>query len=117
IQSLTKLPPEQISDAVDELEGAGLTKVRRYMGSAPYTFSSIEPTYALYIYFKDEGLNYDPLTDIKVIVSAVAAKGQVDRTELEKLVGLPPRRINRAVDYIQDYGIANVIRTLGTAPF
>ncbi|HVA66365.1 MAG TPA: toll/interleukin-1 receptor domain-containing protein [Elusimicrobiota bacterium] len=117
IQSLTKLSPEQINDAVDELEGAGLTKVRRYIGSAPYTFSSIEPTYALYIYFKDEGLNYDPLTDIKVIISAVAAKGQVDRTELEKLVGLPPRRINRAVDYIQDYGIANVIRTLGTAPF
>jgi hypothetical protein len=117
IASTTRLSVEQINDAVDELEGAGLARVRRYMGSASYMFSSIEPTYALYICFKEAGLKYDPLADIKTVVSAVAAKSQVDRLELEQLVGLPPRRINRAVDYIQDYGIANVVRTLGTAPF
>jgi hypothetical protein len=109
--------PEEADDAVDELEGLGLVKTRNYFGTAPFSHGDIEPTYALFLHFRGQGLDYDPEEDIRSIASAVAAQKQVDGSTLAQLTDLPPLRINRAVDYLEDYGILKVLRTLGTAPF
>lgn len=111
------LTGEEINDAVEELEEYGLIQTRKYLGTAPYNFGDVEPTYALFLHFKEEGLNYDPVEDIKSVASAVASKGQIDGSGLQELCRLQPVRLNRAVAYLEDYGIVRVHKFLGTAPF
>jgi len=118
IKSNSKLTPEEINDAVDELEEYGLVKVLKYMGTAPYDFGDVEPTYALFLHFKNEGLNYDPIEDIKIIASALAAsENYINGEEIQERTRLSPVRINRAVAYLGDYDIIDVMKALGTAPF
>lgn len=111
------LSEEEINDAVEELEEYGLIQTRKYLGTAPYNFGDVEPTYALFLHFKEEGLNYDPVEDIKSVASAVASKGQIDGSSLQELCRLQPVRLNRAVAYLEDYGMVRVHKFLGTAPF
>lgn len=112
------LTEEEINDAVDELEEYGLVHTLKYMGTAPYNFGGVEPTYALFLHFKGEGLNYDPIEDIKTVASAVASqKSGIDGNGIQELCNLQPMRINRAVSYLEDYGIVRVHKSLGTAPF
>jgi len=68
------LTKEEINDAVEELEEYGLVQTLKYLGTAPYNFSDVEPTYALFLHFKEVGLDYDPIEDIKAVASAVASK-------------------------------------------
>lgn len=111
------LTVDEINDAVDELEEYGLVKVRKFLGTAPFEFGYLEPTYVLYLHFKDEGLDYNPDDDIKIVASAIASKGKVEGIELQELSKLTPIRINRAISYLEDYGIIELIKVLGTAPF
>ena len=111
------LSVEEINDAVEELEEYGLVQTVKYLGTAPYNFGNVEPTYALFLHFKDEGLNYNPFGDIKTVASVVASKGKIDGNGIQELSGLQPVRINRAVAYLEDYGIVKVHSFLGTAPF
>lgn len=111
------LSEDELNDAVDELEEYGLVRTRKYLGTAPYDFGDLEPTYALFLHFKDEGLDYDPLEDIKRVASAVASQGEVNGEEIQKVCGLPPIRINRAVAYLDDYAIVRILNFLGTAPY
>ncbi len=118
IKSNSKLTPEEINDAIDELEEYGLVKVLKHMGTAPYDFGEVEPTYALFLHFKNEGLDYDPIEDIKVITSALeASENYINGEEIQELTRLPTVRINRAVAYLGDYNILDVMKALGTAPF
>ena len=114
IQRLTpKLTAEEINDAVDELEEHGLVRIGKDVDTAPYNFSYIEPTYALFLHFKDEGLDYDPIEDIKTVASSVAAsKRQIFGNKIQERTKLQPVRINRAVAYLDDYGIVRVHKYL-----
>lgn len=116
ISSNLSLPPETVNDALDELEANGLVRVVRTLGSNPYHFFQAEPTYVLYREFKSS-LDYDPDEDIKKVATAVAACDQVDGRTLAQQTGLEIDRINLAVDYLDDYGFAKVLRFLGTSPF
>lgn len=116
ISSNLSLPPETVNDALDELEANGLVRVVRTLGSNPYHFFQAEPTYVLYREFKSS-LDYDPDEDIKKVATAVAACDQVDGRTLAQQTGLEIDRINLAVDYLDDYGLAKVLRFLGTSPF
>ena len=40
--------PQTINDAVDELEEAGMVRTLKTLGTAPYEFAQLEPTYVLY---------------------------------------------------------------------
>lgn len=112
------LSEDELNDAVDELEEYGLVRTTIvHMGTAPYDFGDLEPTYALFLHFKDEGLDYDPLEDIKMIASAVASQGEVKGEEIQKVCGLPPIRINRAVAYLDDYGIVRILNFHGSVPY
>ena len=114
IQRLTpKLTAEEINDAVDELEEHGLVQVKKDIDTAPYDFGSVEPTYVLFLHFKDEGLDYDPIADIKTVASLAASKGTIFGNKIPELTRLPPVRINRAVTYLDDYGIVRVHEYLG----
>lgn len=108
---------EDINDAVDELEEYGLVKTNKYPGTAPYDFGSIEPIYTTFIHFMNEGLDYNPVEDIKTVASAVASKGQIDGKNLQELTKLPALRLNRAVAYLENNGIINNFIFSGTAPF
>lgn len=118
IQALVPdLTPQEINDGVEELEEFGLLRVERYMGTAPYNFGDIMPTYALFLHFRDAGLDYDPAEDIKIVASAVDLSDEANGKDIQTISGLQTIRINRAVDYLDDYGIAKVIRAFGTLPF
>jgi hypothetical protein len=117
LASKLEFSPEQTDDAIDELESLGMVKTLNYFGTAPYSHGDVTPTYALFIHFKDYELNYDPDNDIKIIASAIVAEKEVDGPRLVELTGITPLRINRAINYLSDYGIAKTLRTLGTAPF
>ena len=62
-------------------------------------------------------LNYDPQQDILTTVAAIAALDRTEGPGLAAMTKLPPDRLNRAMDYVQDYGLAEVINFLGTAPY
>ena len=118
IKSNSILTPEEINDAIEELEEYDLVRVLRYMGTGPYHFGDVEPTYALFLHFKDEILNYNPVEDIKIIASAlVASEKHINGEKIQTLTKLPTVRINRAVAYLGDYGIIDVMKATGTAPF
>lgn len=110
------LSPDELNDAVDELAEYGLVVLYRELGSAPFEFVALEPTYALFLHFADF-LSYDPRKDAHAVLVAVGALGKATATELEAQTGLSHGRLNRAVDLIGDYGWAEVKKWLGTRPF
>lgn len=115
---VSMLTEKEIDDAVDELEEYGLAHTIKGLGTAPYNFGEVEPTYALFLHFREEGLNYDPIEDIKTVASIIASqKDGVDGNGIQELCKLQPVRINRAVTYLEDYGIVRVYKYMGTAPF
>lgn len=103
-----------LNDAVDELEERGLARVMRALGTS---FVQIEPTYVLFREFSDH-LDYDPENDIHRVAAAVASSSRDRRgSDLAIETGLPPGRVSRAVEYLDDYGLATVHRGRGTRPF
>jgi hypothetical protein len=111
------LSVDEFNDAVDELESFGLVKTLKTFGTAPFEFNELSPTYALFLHFKDEGLLYSPLEDIRTVAAAVAAKGELRGHELQDITKLSPVRLNRAVAYLAAYQHADVRKLFGTAPF
>lgn len=109
------LRAEEINDAVDELEEYGLVSTIKDVNATPYTFGYVEPTYAIFLHFKDEGLDYNPFEDIKTVALSVAASrsGQVRGNVIQELTKLQPVRISRAVAYLDDYGVVRVTKYLG----
>lgn len=116
IQKATQLTPEEINDALDELEGNGLVRTIKWMGTSPFAFGVAVPTYVIFLHFK-ERLSYDPEEDIRIVLHAVAAIERCDPMDLQGRTGLSVGRLNRAVDYLEDYGLAKVMRHLGATPF
>ncbi len=118
LQSLVPfLKPDELNDVVDELESYGLVKTHKFLGTAPYNFGQVTPTYAIFLHFKDEGIDYDPIEDIKAVATAIVAKGQLKGDELRSIVQVSPVRLNRAVSYLEDYGYVKVYKYMGTAPY
>jgi hypothetical protein len=111
-----ELTPEEINDAVDELETNGLAETNNELGTHPYDFRFVEATYLLYHTF-EASLPYSPSEDVRTVIAAIAALGTAEGTALTKHTGLSHGRLNRAVDYIKDHGYADVLLTLGTAPY
>lgn len=110
------LDPRTLNDAVDELKEAGLVRTLQTLGTAPYEFYQVEPTYVLFREFA-QFLPYSPDEDIRIVAAAVAATGRIDGSTLAARTSLSPGRINRAVAYLEDYGVARVRNWLGTRPF
>jgi len=108
---------EETNDAIDELKRLGLVETIDYLGTHPYEYGDVIPTYALFLHFSGHGLTYDPEQDIRSLASAIVAKKKIDGKGLAEVAGLSPLRINRAVAYLNDYGVIELIQTLGTAPF
>ncbi len=109
--------PEEMNDAIDELESLGLIETTNFLGTHPYSHGDVTPTYALFLHFKENGVEYDPEEDIKAVASTIVADKNVGGHGIAQRTELSPLRINRAVAYLKDYGIAQVFEELGTAPF
>jgi hypothetical protein len=110
------MSPDELNDAVEELESYGLVKLIRTMGTTPYEFSDLEPTYALYFHFREE-LDHNPDADICAVAVALTAAKEANGATLQETVQLSPGRLNRAVAFLDAYGHATVLRAFGTAPF
>ncbi|MEE9905973.1 MAG: toll/interleukin-1 receptor domain-containing protein [Chlorobium sp.] len=110
------LAPVEVNDAVDELESQGLAETDNELGTHPFVFGFVTATYLLFHALSDF-LSYSPQDDVRVVLSAVAALEKTDGTVLQSHTHLSPGRLNRAVDYIKDYGYADVLFALGTAPY
>jgi hypothetical protein len=108
---------EETDDAIDELERLGLVETLNFFGSHPFLHGEVWPTYALFLHFREEGLEYDPEEDIKTVASTIAAKKQIGGRQIAQITELSPLRINRAVAFLEDYGLAQIIREVGTAPY
>jgi len=118
IHDATELPPEPINDAVDELRANGLVKVHRFMGTAPYEFGIVQPTYALAYTFPDLVMGeVKPQEDVAHVAAAIASLGQADGHKLSENLKLEPNRINFAVEYLRDYGLIETLDLIGTAPY
>ncbi|WP_017326250.1 toll/interleukin-1 receptor domain-containing protein [Synechococcus sp. PCC 7336] len=108
------LDPDALNDAVDELREHGLVRVMRALGTS---FVQVEPTYVLFREFCNH-LDYDPDDDVHRVAAAVASSDRDCRgSELAKETGLSPGRVSRAVEYLDDSGLATVHRVIGTRPF
>ena len=114
---LPTLSAQELNDAVDELESNGLVKAHKVFGTAPYYFADVAPTYALFLHFRNEGLNYDPMEDVKAVAAAIVAKESLRGNELREAVPISPGRLNRAVAYLEDNGYVRVVKTFGTRPY
>lgn len=112
-----RLSVEETNDGIDELKRLGLVETTDYLGTYPYEYGDITPTYALFLHFVEHGLSYNPEQDIRTVASTVAAKKKIDGEGLAGATGLSPLRINRAIAYLKDYGVVEVMQYLGTAPF
>jgi hypothetical protein len=112
------LEPIELNDAIEDLEAHGLVSVRRYLGTGPYRFGFVEPTYALWLELEANGLlDFSPQKDVLLVVHSVAARQVLTAKDLDSLVGIPIIRLNNAVSYIKDHGIANVLESLGSFPY
>jgi hypothetical protein len=118
ISQRLSLSPEQVNDAVDELASLGLVSVARFIGTAPYDFGSVEATASMAFQLRGTGvLDYDPEDDVRMVAAAVTQKKALEGEGLQEITKLTPSRINHAVTYLEDYGLVEVSKFLGTAPF
>jgi TIR domain len=108
--------PIELNDAVDELLERGLVTTNVSMGMAPFGFVRVEPTYRLYHHFR-ERLAYDPADDIRAVVSCVASLEETNAERVAHETLLPAGRFNRAVEYIHDHSVAEVIQFMGSYPY
>ncbi|MBV8759854.1 MAG: toll/interleukin-1 receptor domain-containing protein [Deltaproteobacteria bacterium] len=109
---------DDVNDAVEELEDRGLVEVHRYLGSAPFQFGTIWPTYALAHELRGTpAMSYDPEEDALVVANAIASERSTDGARLAAATKLPANRINAAVDFLEDRGLATVYRAMGGGPF
>jgi len=118
LQAVLGMQPDDLNDAIEELQGKGLVNVRNYIGMSPFRFGLVEPTYALGHQLRNTpALTYDPELDIKHVAGAIVNARVSDGGTLASMTGIPPSRINNAVDYLEDYGLVRVLRAIGTSPF
>jgi hypothetical protein len=110
------LTPVELNDAVDELESQGLVETNKEFGTHPYSFRFVEATYLLYHAF-ESALSYSPKDDVRTAFAAIAALGSASGKDLQERTSLSTGRLNRAVEYIKDYGYADILLTFGTAPY
>ena len=118
IRARLSLEPEQINDAVDELESLGLARALKYYGTSPYNFGQIEPTTSLAFQLRGTSvLSYDPEEDVRIVAAAIAQHKRVTGPMLQETTKLTPSRLNRAIAYLADYNIIEVHAYFNTAPF
>ncbi len=110
------LATNEIDDSVLELESHGLVTLYKSLGSAPFSFVSLEPTWRLFAQFQDV-LDYSPEEDFRSVIILISKKNTVSNEEVHSLTSLPLERLNRAVKRIREEEYAKVYVHLGTAPY
>lgn len=111
-----KITPEQLSDALHELEDLGLSSFDgHYEGDDPFDFGFAQAKPPIIGWAADNGLlDFDPVADLKKVMAAVGANEALDAEELLERTGLARPRLQIAVDLIEQLGIADVTRAMGT---
>lgn len=117
IVNATRLEPLQVNDAVEELEERGAAKILRTIGTGPFNFYQVEPTHITFWDLAPE-LDYDPVDDVRLVTTTVVSLNKAVRgKELSEETGLKPGRLNRVVARLDDNGLADVSKGMGTFPF
>jgi hypothetical protein len=107
-----EITPQQLEDAMDELEKAQLIRFSGHFGSGdPYNFGNLQPTINLAVRMAQAGrLDFDLVEDLKTVVAAVAAGESLSAAELKERTGLSVTRLHLAINLVEGHHIANVVR-------
>jgi predicted transcriptional regulator len=117
IAERTSLDPQEINDAVEELDEYGLAERRRQLGTKPYSFAFVNPTYVLPLKLGQAEVGYDPEAHVKALATLVRERQRVGGPEAAEALHLKPLEVNRAASYLIDNDIVDAFMTMGTAPF
>jgi plasmid maintenance system antidote protein VapI len=118
LRAILAFSQEEINDAANELNAHGIVKLHKALGTHPYNFLWLEPTYNLpYIFSKHLKEPFDPNVDIKQVAAQIGSFKRATGAELADRLRLSPARIDLAVAYLADAGIIKMVMALGTAPF
>lgn len=116
IAAALALQPVEVNDAIAELQGQRYVQDITPLGTAPYDFGQVQPT-AWFYYKAGQLLSYNPDGDIKAVCRIAAAEDGAVGSTLQEKTGIPPARLNRAVELIKANQLAQVIETMGTHPY
>ena len=112
----TGLPVDDIVEAADELERAGLVRLHRFADSNPFRFYTATPLGGLFeVYDPVFGIG-DPLADAKVVgqLLFVTDGRSAAPEDLAERLGWAPRRMNPAVWSLTCRGLADGSNTMGS---
>ncbi|MDP2950078.1 MAG: toll/interleukin-1 receptor domain-containing protein [Chloroflexota bacterium] len=125
------LPPQRINLAVAFLEKSGFIESHGSTGTAPFDFQMVRPTVGGHLEVQRSEANGQPteidrdaIAVLQTLVGWVEAendphrgKYRVSGKELTEKLGLPPRRVNKAVAILERSRFVSWSRVMGTAPY
>lgn len=119
LKAATKLPDDDIVDAVDELRSRGLLRRHQALGMGPLGFIRVVPQAALFSeldeYFTDRNPSKDALRVATRLLNADTDGLNV--SELATRFEWVPRRMNPAVSFLIDRRLVDFSKAMGTHPW
>jgi len=118
LREATKLPDDDLVDAVEELEGRGLVRRQLALGAGPLGFVALSSEAALFVELDKHFKEWNPADDALRIAADLindACNGHVQSTA-EKY-GWLPRRMNPAINYLIEHRHVESSRSLGSHPW
>jgi hypothetical protein len=118
IRDATRLPEDDIIDAVDELEGRGFVGRHRTLGEGSIGFRVLYAEAALFVEFDRHFQDWDPEADAqRIAADLVNGAGEADTSSLAESYGWSPRRINPAINYLRERNLVETSASLGVHPW
>lgn len=110
---------DEIAVAADELEELGLVKLHKRAGMGRANFGMISPTPHLFFKTDFHLKGWNTKADAQALATAMVNTGKdiVNLSEMSKILSWEPRRINPAVQYLEVFGYANPLKTVGSLPY
>lgn len=114
LRKATGLPDDEIVEAADELERAGLVTLHTALGMERIGFYSMTPLTGLFEVFDPVFGIGDPVADAKVVGSVILQKeGEgISSDEIAKVLSWSPRRLNPAVAVLDGQDLVMTSRAL-----
>ena len=113
------LTEDEIAIVADELEELGLAQLHKHLGMGKAGFGKISPTPRLFFETDPYLKGWNAEADARALAAAILNTGKetLSLIEADKILSWGPRRINPAAQYLESYGLANPLKSLGSDPY
>lgn len=110
---------EELAEAVDELDQLEWVELNQTMGMGAANFSDIWPTHTFFIQTDPALKGWNAVEDARQIAKVLSeSKAEaLDMAEIDKHLGIGPRRLNPASVLLENNDIVKGIRVNGTRPY